>query len=108
MRLACLASVRRAVPALTDQLSPAARVPLLKGRSVLVLGDVMLDEYIYGSADRISPEAPVPVVRLERRVYSGGGAANTASNVASLGGTPYLVGVAGIDSQSQQLRQALA
>lgn len=80
----------------------------LKGQRVLVLGDLMLDEYIYGIADRISPEAPVPIVRLQRRVYSGGGAANTASNVACLGGTPHLIGVVGPDRQAERLKRALA
>jgi D-beta-D-heptose 7-phosphate kinase/D-beta-D-heptose 1-phosphate adenosyltransferase len=80
---------------------------VLAGKRVLVVGDVMLDEYIYGSADRISPEAPVPVVTLERRVDSGGGAANTASNVAALGGLPYLVGVVGNDAYAERLRRAV-
>lgn len=80
----------------------------IEGRRVLVVGDVMLDEYIYGAADRISPEAPVPVVRLQRRVYSGGGAANAASNIAAIGGTPFLLGAVGNDRQADRLRQALS
>ena len=53
---------------------------------MLVIGDVMLDHYLYGSTDRVSPEAPVPVVRVEREIYRIGGAGNVSANVAALGG----------------------
>ena len=53
---------------------------------VLIVGDVMLDEYIWGEVRRISPEAPVPVVEVHRKTYVPGGAANVAMNVTSLGG----------------------
>ena len=52
---------------------------------ILVVGDLMLDQYLYGSVERISPEAPVPVVRVRDRRYALGGAANVAQNVAALG-----------------------
>ena len=53
-----------------------------QGKRVLVVGDLMLDEYIVGVAERISPEAPVPVILCERRTYGAGGAANTALNLS--------------------------
>ncbi len=78
------------------------------GRGVLVLGDVMLDEYIWGEVRRISPEAPVPVVEVRRRQFVPGGAANTAANVAALGGRPLLVSVVGQDHAADLLREVLA
>jgi len=70
-------------------------VPTLKGARVLVVGDLMLDTYLIGAAARISPEAPVPVVRLETREDRLGGAANCAMNVAALGGEPIMMGAIG-------------
>jgi D-beta-D-heptose 7-phosphate kinase/D-beta-D-heptose 1-phosphate adenosyltransferase len=78
------------------------------GKRVLVLGDVMLDEFIWGDVRRISPEAPVPVVAVKRRTYVPGGASNTAANVAAFGGRPMLLGVIGKDSAADQLRAVLA
>ncbi len=66
---------------------------------VLVLGDCMLDEYLWGSVVRISPEAPVPVVDVKEETITLGGAANVASNVFTLGGKPKLVGVIGDDKE---------
>src|SRR5436853_2589434 len=77
------------------------------GKRVLVLGDVMLDEYIWGEVRRISPEAPVPVVEVTRRSFVPGGAANTAANVAALGGRPVLVSVVGQDHPASMLREVL-
>lgn len=74
---------------------------------VLVVGDVMLDEYISGSATRISPEAPVPVVAVRRRNSVPGGAANVAANVAGVGAQVLLAGVVGADDMGQRLRGAL-
>ena len=82
-------------------------LPALSGRSILVIGDVMLDEYISGEVNRISPEASVPVVEVCRRSYKPGGAANVAANVASLGGRVLLGGLIGNDHQATQLRTAL-
>jgi rfaE bifunctional protein kinase chain/domain len=79
-----------------------------RGKLVLVLGDVMLDEYIWGDVRRISPEAPVPVVEMSRRTFAAGGASNTATNVAALGGEPHLLGVVGDDYQAVCLRETLA
>ncbi len=76
-------------------------------RRVLVVGDVMLDQFIYGSVARISPEAPVPVLEVVRDEWHPGGAANTARNVRSLGGQAVLVGRVGKDAAADQLRALL-
>jgi D-glycero-beta-D-manno-heptose-7-phosphate kinase len=78
------------------------------GRRVLVVGDVMLDEYIWGDVRRISPEAPVPIVAIRRRSCVPGGAGNTAINVASLGGAARLASVVGADPAAGRLREAFA
>ncbi len=75
--------------------------------TILILGDVMLDEYLYGSVTRISPEAPVPVVEINNEQLRLGGAANVANNVRSLGDEPILVGVIGEDDASIKLSQLL-
>ncbi len=77
------------------------------GKRVLVVGDIMLDRYWWGDVSRISPEAPVPVVRLKRTSLAAGGAANVAANVAGLGAEPLLFGVVGRDHEADQLRDAL-
>jgi D-beta-D-heptose 7-phosphate kinase/D-beta-D-heptose 1-phosphate adenosyltransferase len=85
-------------------------VPLasrLAGRRVVVIGDVMLDHFLFGSVDRISPEAPVPVVRFTRDEYRLGGAANVARNVASLGGRVTLIGLVGADDAGGLLAHEL-
>lgn len=79
----------------------------LKGHKVLIVGDIGLDEYIWGHAKRISPEAPVPVVEVEKEEMRLGLAANVAQNVSSLGGVPHLISVVGQDSASDQLRSLL-
>lgn len=76
--------------------------------NVLVLGDVMLDRYWWGEVTRISPEAPVPVVRLKRTSTAAGGAANVAANVAGLGARPILVGAVGNDSEGEAMRAILS
>jgi D-beta-D-heptose 7-phosphate kinase / D-beta-D-heptose 1-phosphate adenosyltransferase len=75
---------------------------------VLVLGDVMLDRFVYGSVERTSPEAPVPVLALQRTVYMPGGAANVARNVVALGARAELVGVVGADEAAAELRRDLS
>ncbi len=75
---------------------------------VLVVGDVMLDRYWFGEVERISPEAPVPVVRVARREDRLGGAANVARNVAALGGHVTLVGVLGPDEAGDSVRRLAA
>ncbi len=78
------------------------------GRRVLVVGDLMLDEFLWGRVSRISPEAPVPVVEVERQTFHLGGAGNVAANVRSLGGEAAVVAVVGRDAASERLRSALA
>lgn len=70
---------------------------------VLVVGDVMLDHYIWGDAARISPEAPVPVIDVDRDTYSAGGAANVALNIASLGARATIAGFFGRDDAGKRL-----
>src|SRR5579862_7275322 len=74
---------------------------------VLILGDLMLDRFVYGSVERISPEAPIPVMNVERTLDMLGGAANVARNVATLGGTALLVGVIGNDPAAEAMRAQL-
>lgn len=76
-------------------------------RAVLVVGDVMLDQFILGRVNRISPEAPVPVVEFARDEYRLGGAANVAQNIRALGGTPLLAGVVGDDDAAARVRESL-
>ena len=77
------------------------------GQRILIIGDVILDRYWWGEASRLSPEAPVPVVRKQRSTVRPGGAANTAANLAALGATPLLIGVVGTDRESLELQGAL-
>jgi len=83
-------------------------VEQLRGHAVLVIGDVMLDEYLRGEVSRISPEAPVPVLEVTARDRRLGGAANAAANIKALGGTAFLVGVTGKDETADTLGQQLA
>lgn len=80
---------------------------LFPGQRILVLGDVILDWYWWGQASRLSPEAPVPVVRKQRTTLQPGGAGNTAANLAALGARVSLFGVTGRDSHADELRAAL-
>lgn len=78
------------------------------GRRILVLGDLMLDRYMWGRVDRISPEAPVPVVEVERETFALGGAGNVAANLRALGAQPVLVGAVGEDEDGAHLMDTLA
>lgn len=75
----------------------------IKGKTIAVLGDLMLDRYIWGTVTRISPEAPVAVVDVESEQERLGGAANVARNIHSLGGIPMLIGVVGDDNSGRSL-----
>ncbi len=68
-------------------------------KNIVVIGDLMLDVYVWGKVGRISPEAPVPVVEVEDESYRFGGAANVGMNIKTLGGNPILVGVIGYDKE---------
>lgn len=82
-------------------------IPALAGRRILVIGDVMLDEYVVGRATRISREAPIPVLEFESRRYIPGGAANPSANIVALGSQARQVGIIGADSAGTTLRQVL-
>jgi D-glycero-beta-D-manno-heptose-7-phosphate kinase len=80
----------------------------MKSSRVAVVGDIMLDRYLIGDTDRLSPEAPVPVVTVAQRHAALGGAANVAANVSALGARCLLVGVVGDDGDGAAIRQELA
>jgi D-beta-D-heptose 7-phosphate kinase/D-beta-D-heptose 1-phosphate adenosyltransferase len=77
------------------------------GKSVLVIGDLMLDRFIYGTVNRISPEAPIPILRFTEETVMLGGAGNVARNIAALGGRASLVAVVGTDHNGEFLRDSL-
>ena len=83
------------------------KISLFKGKKILVIGDVGVDEYIMGAVKRISPEAPVPVLEVDKEDKRLGLAANVAQNVVSLGGSVELLSVIGSDAGSEILRQLL-
>ena len=74
---------------------------------ILVIGDLMLDRYIWGNVDRISPEAPVPVVEVTKETVSLGGASNVANNISALDGKAYIIGVVGKDQKGQMMKELL-
>ena len=84
------------------------QIPALKGKKILIIGDVGLDEYVMGQVRRISPEAPVPVLEVEEEDMRLGLAANVAQNVASLGGVPMMVSVVGDDTGANLLKELSA
>ena len=86
----------------------AERVRSIRGKTVLVVGDLILDRYLWGSATRVSPEAPVLVVDVDREELRLGGAANVAHNVHALGGRPLVVGVVGEDAAGESFLKLLA
>ncbi len=93
-----------------DGLTPERAEAILEGAArarVVVVGDLMLDQYITGLVERISPEAPVPVVRVEAESWAVGGAANVAHNVVALGARCQAVGVVGLDPGGELLRREL-
>lgn len=79
----------------------------LQQHKVLIIGDVMIDSYLLGSVDRISPEAPVPVVNVQQRYLRLGGAANVALNIKAMGATPILCSVVGQDDKAAQFLERL-
>jgi rfaE bifunctional protein kinase chain/domain len=78
-----------------------------KNKKILILGDVMLDKYIWGDVSRISPEAPVQIVNVTRESYVPGGAANVANNIAALSAKSFIVGVVGNDNTKKELIKEL-
>ena len=85
-----------------------ALVEAMRHRRIVVVGDAMLDIYLLGDVERISPEAPVPVVTVHERRYALGGAANVAANAAAIGADVTLVAAVGDDQRGEQLRTELA
>ena len=96
---------------ISEQIYAPARlindIGTLANARVLILGDIMVDEYLTGDAERISPEAPVPVVRIEGEKRLVGGAGNVARNITALGGRAILVGVRGADAAGQIMEACL-
>src|SRR5882762_5501555 len=79
----------------------------IQGRRIVVLGDVMLDEFVWGEVTRVSPEGPVPVVDVRRESVHLGGAANVLTNLVALGAQASLVGITGKDAAGERIRTAL-
>jgi rfaE bifunctional protein kinase chain/domain len=75
----------------------------LAGRTVLVIGDLMVDHFLVGNVERISPEAPVPVVRFQNEEFRLGGACNVANNISAMGGRASVIGVVGDDQEGRRL-----
>ncbi len=82
-------------------------IKAFSNKKVLIIGDVMIDRYVYGSVTRISPEAPVPVLEWKKTENRLGGAANVALNIKALDAIPYLLGIAGDDDDGLLFRQLL-
>src|SRR5437588_6843437 len=83
---------------LVDRLGPSR---------VVLLGDLMLDRYLYGNAERLSPEAPVPVLHFQKEEFRLGGAGGVAADLAALGATVRVIGAVGKDAMGQQVRKHL-
>ncbi len=84
------------------------RAPLFQGANIMVVGDIMLDRYVWGQVKRISPEAPVPVVQMQRTTETLGGGGNVAFNLASLECRVTVIGVCGADEASRALKELLS
>jgi D-beta-D-heptose 7-phosphate kinase/D-beta-D-heptose 1-phosphate adenosyltransferase len=84
-----------------------AIVERFSDQRVLVIGDVMLDQFVWGRVSRVSPEAPVPVVEVTRESWYPGGAANVARNLKDFAGAVHLMGLTGADAEASRLRQLL-
>ncbi|MBU0759899.1 MAG: D-glycero-beta-D-manno-heptose-7-phosphate kinase [Candidatus Omnitrophica bacterium] len=82
-------------------------IPAFTDKKVLIIGDLILDEFLWGDVSRISPEAPVPVVWIRSESFMPGGAANVANNIQSFGGKTYLAGVIGMDERGRTLKELL-
>jgi D-beta-D-heptose 7-phosphate kinase/D-beta-D-heptose 1-phosphate adenosyltransferase len=82
-------------------------VQKLGSPKILLAGDFLLDVYVYGDALRISPEAPVPVLKVVKREYRPGGAASVAADIAALGAKTFCLGTVGKDAEAQTLRKLL-
>ena len=88
---------------MTDPSSLTTRIAALNGVEVLCIGDVMLDRFVYGEVERISPEAPIPVVRVRRESAMLGGAGNVVRNLVALGAVPHFLAVVGDDAAGREV-----
>jgi D-beta-D-heptose 7-phosphate kinase / D-beta-D-heptose 1-phosphate adenosyltransferase len=93
---------------MVDRSALAAKAESIAGVRVLCLGDAMLDRYVYGAVERVSPEAPIPVLRIERERSMLGGAGNVVRNLAALGASVRFLSVVGDDATGQEVRALLA
>jgi D-glycero-beta-D-manno-heptose-7-phosphate kinase len=93
---------------MSSVLALGALLDRLGDRSILVIGDLMIDQFVIGTVERISPEAPVPIVRFDHETWRLGGAANVANNVVALGGRVDAIGVVGDDADGSRLLEDLA
>ncbi len=92
---------------MTDKNTITSLFQAFEGKKLLIIGDVMIDSYLWGNVDRVSPEAPVPIVALNKRESRLGGAANVAMNIQNMGGIPVLCSVIGDDSKGDLFRSLL-
>jgi D-beta-D-heptose 7-phosphate kinase/D-beta-D-heptose 1-phosphate adenosyltransferase len=92
---------------MTDLSALAPRVSALKQVPVLCVGDVMLDQFVYGDVERISPEAPIPVLRVRREAAMLGGAGNVVRNLVSLGAVPHFVSLVGDDMAGREVTRLI-
>src|SRR5437762_2323034 len=90
-----------------DRARSEALLQRLAGQPIVIVGDLMLDHFIFGRVNRISPEAPVPVVEFDHEEFRVGGAGNVARNVRELGGSVALVGLIGRDEHGIRVNEAL-
>src|SRR5215472_6468901 len=94
---------RRALSAVESDTDLAGAIRRLSSASVLVVGDVMLDRYVYGTVERVSPEAPVPILAIEREISVPGGAGNVVRNLTALGAAVAFISVVGDDQAGSDL-----
>jgi len=102
-----LRAICRALVVNQSKITMSLNVPDFSNVRILVAGDLMIDQYWFGPTSRISPEAPVPVVKVTRTTARAGGAANVAANLAALGATTMVAGVVGDDNNGRQLKELL-
>tara|TARA_R110002074_G_scaffold98612_10_gene213451 strand:- start:4177 stop:4482 length:306 start_codon:yes stop_codon:yes gene_type:complete len=90
---------------MTDRSNLIPWVEKLKGAHILVVGDAMLDRFVSGDVERISPEAPIPILRVRHENAMPGGAGNVVRNLAALGASATFIGVAGADAAADELKR---
>src|SRR5579883_2463678 len=98
-----MAGADASTPVADEHAALAAAIPRLARASVLVIGDAMLDRYVYGTVERISQEAPIPIMAVEREVAMPGGAGNVVRNLTALGAAVAFVSIVGDDQAGSDL-----